>query len=90
MYNNVCSKLVHEFLPEIESGDAIAFVWTADDVSDALEGLDVVLSREDARRVLATLWQRYDASEGMNWDVIQSTAHDMYRHGEIGQQEEDE
>jgi len=55
-----------------ESGEAIALVWTIDDVLDQAKGSDVesTLTKEDAIDILQKIARNHDATIGVSWDVI--------------------
>jgi len=60
-------NMVAPYEDSIKRGDAIASIWTIDDV----KALDENLTDEDARRILANVQYNFDANDGINWGVIQ-------------------
>ncbi len=61
-------------------GDWITIKWHVDDVLDVREDL----TREQAREVLHTLKRDHDAEIGINWDVIEAWADNLYPDPERG------
>jgi hypothetical protein len=60
------------FQKQLKSGDAIALIWTIHDVIDATRDEDdrPTLTRDQARDVLADVYQKHDASVGVTWDTL--------------------
>lgn len=54
--------------------DSIYLKWTVNDVIDASQELDVdfELSKKEARKILKEIKSKYDASQGVDWDVIKA------------------
>lgn len=52
----------------------IALSWTVNDVLGACPGL----TEEEAEEVLEEILERHDASVGVNWDVIEIVAMDLF------------
>lgn len=62
---------VESYLDQIERGDAIAIIWTIEDVY-AIEGsINTELTEDEARRVLRWMTDRHDAVYGVNWDTVE-------------------
>lgn len=63
-------------LKKLERGDAIASIWTIEDVfsldSDDTTRLREVKEVEEARAVLKAAEHNHDANFGINWDVLRS------------------
>lgn len=58
-------------LEDIKSGDAIAIIWSADDVQCiAKENYDTTLTQDELRYVLDGMRRKHDAEIGINWGVI--------------------
>ena len=52
------------------NGDAIAVIWTTEDVFTESENIDTEISEEEAQEILEILYQYYDASMGISWSTI--------------------
>jgi len=52
------------------SKDMIFSTWSVDDIIDKAEMRNKRVSRKSARAILDNLEDRFDASIGINWDVI--------------------
>jgi len=50
--------------------DVITVSWSTEDVISRAEERDIKLSQKTARKILAEVDRRHDASIGINWDVI--------------------
>lgn len=61
-------------LATVPDDDTIVDVWTLDDVLTTCCGL----TAQEGREVLESLKRKFDASIGINWDVISATAAYMY------------
>ena len=60
--------------------DAIAIIWTTEDVLDVAPHLD----REQAREVLERVKRNHDASYGINWDTLRDSV-DILTHRGTGE-----
>jgi len=45
--------------------------WTIEDVHQAAENLEVTLDADQANQVLDMMEARFDASIGMNWELVE-------------------
>ena len=65
-------KCVEEYLDDIERGDAIAVIWTVNDVMDlySYEHDEKEITLEQARDVLSNVKRRHDAEYGISWETI--------------------
>lgn len=64
---------LEENLDSIERGDAVAIIWTVNDIIDyASEILDTELTLDEAREILSDMHRKHDASIGINWDVVET------------------
>ena len=63
-------KHVETYLKDIESGDAIAIIWTTEDVRLHAEELGAELTNDEAREVLYRVNRKHDANYGICWDVL--------------------
>ena len=52
------------------NGDAIAIIWTTEDVFTESENIDTEISEEEAQEILGILDRKHDASLGITWDTI--------------------
>lgn len=64
-----------QYEQEIIDGEAIAIVWTAEDVRSVPSGGS--LSEEACRHVLQRLLRKHDAEFGVNWAFIEEIASDV-------------
>ena len=55
---------------EFINGDAIAIIWTTEDVLTESENIDTEISEEEAQEVLGILDRTHDAMMGISWDTI--------------------
>jgi hypothetical protein len=79
-------NLVEGYLNDIEAGDAVAAIWTTYDILSMAKKMNVSLTHVEARDVLSNILTHYNATLGVNWDVIQ-THIDMYDLNRIDQKE---
>lgn len=58
--------------------------WSIGDVLETYVGYDdePLLTNEQAAHVLTTVYKRYDASRGINWDRIAAIAEELYPRGQ--------
>jgi len=70
---------VLQYKDEIEAGEAIAIIWTIDDVEwiANLAPIEEYHLKETLRRVK----ENHDALIGVNWDVIETTLEQVLREG---------
>lgn len=52
--------------------DQISITWCVDDVLSQAELMEVELTVEEARDILANVKLQHDCGIGINWDVIQT------------------
>lgn len=66
-------NLTTEARYKLEKGDAIAIIWTVEDVLFLTENEDgeSVLSVEEAQEVLQYVLENHDSSWGVSWDTLQ-------------------
>lgn len=50
--------------------NSISITWTAEDVEYQAKNMDIVLSDEEVSEVLSLMESEYDATVGINWDII--------------------
>jgi hypothetical protein len=50
--------------------DKIAIVWNTEDVLSRAEELEIEITEDDARNILGTLLNDFDANYGINWSAI--------------------
>jgi hypothetical protein len=65
-------KLMEETLQALERGDAIAIVWSVEDVlcmSEDEDGNETV-TRDEAHEILQQLYEDHNANYGISWDTI--------------------
>jgi hypothetical protein len=55
---------------EFINGNAIAIIWTTEDVLTESENIDTEISEEEAQEVLGILDRTHDAMMGISWDTI--------------------
>jgi len=55
---------------EFINGDAIAIIWTTEDVFTESENIDTKISEKEAQEILGILDRKHDASIGISWDTI--------------------
>ena len=71
---------------EFINGDAIAVIWTTEDVFTESENIDTEISEEEAQKILEILDRKHDASIGISWDTISchidEIIHDRIEKGE--------
>jgi hypothetical protein len=60
-------RTVAPYEDAIKREDAIAIIWTIDDV----KSLNDKLTDDEARVILGNIRDNFDAGIGINWDVIQ-------------------
>jgi len=77
--------ITDETVSRIRSGDAIAIVWTVNDVIDATSHLndeteeyENTLSVEQAREVLQYMLDSHDSEWGVNWETLMSAVDDLF------------
>jgi hypothetical protein len=64
----------------------IAIIWDIDDVQSLRPDLD----DNEAMQVLSAVDDKHDANIGINWDVIQFWADDLYPQDEETEEENDD
>ena len=65
-------KIVEDYLPLIERGNAIAVFWTIDDVLSAASSWDKEISEDEARQVLRHMLDNHDADYGLSWTEVEA------------------
>lgn len=86
---------------EFINGDAIAVIWTTEDVFTESENygdtdydhlqphIDTEISEEEAQKILEILDRKHDASIGISWDTISchidEIIHDRIEKGELNE-----
>jgi len=66
-------EYVEDWKEKINKGEAIAIIWDIDDVIGCAKDNNIKLKKTEAKDILAIIQKYYDANEGINWDVIEST-----------------
>ena len=62
---------VEDFLDDFESGNAVAIIWTVNDVLSSASSWNKDVSEEEARTVLRRVHDRHDAEYGISWTEIE-------------------
>ena len=72
--------ITDETVSRIRSGDAIAIIWSIDDVLSCTENEDgeETLTEEQAREVLQYVLDNHDSSWGVSWETIMGAAETLY------------
>ena len=55
---------------EFINDNAIAIIWTTEDVLTESENIDTEISEKEAQEILGILDRKHDASIGISWDTI--------------------
>ena len=66
-------RCIEGYLEDFESGDAIATIWTVNDVIDAASSWGKEVTEREARTVLRRVHDRHDAEYGISWTEIEHT-----------------
>jgi len=59
-----------KILQEKYWNDKIADIWDTCDVIDLAEQHDIEISEKEAIQILQKAHRRFDANEGLNWDIL--------------------
>lgn len=77
--------ITDETVSRIRNGDAIAIVWSVDDVIDATshfneetEEYEETLSVEQARKVLQYMLKHHDSKWGITWESVMNAADALF------------
>jgi hypothetical protein len=63
-------KRVEDWLDFIENGDAIAILWSVNDIMSILEHNGMEVSRDQAQQILRLMQDSHDAELGITWDTV--------------------
>ena len=58
-------------LPKAKDEDVIHNDWTTEDILTKAQDMKIKLSKDAARKILHNIDKNFDASIGINWDVIE-------------------
>jgi len=65
-------------IEQLLSGDAIASIWTVDDVYSVAEDREYgEVTEQQAKEVLQSVERNHDANYGINWDTLADTLYPM-------------
>ena len=65
-------------------GDAVAIIWTIEDVLSMADDNEMELSVDEAAEVLARCYHGHDCGYGFTWDLIQHHLYDFVQERDYG------